>query len=153
MADEPGSNPAGEALRAEVGDIMSNKANPLHAGYWAKDAKVMEQIDQKYASVYGGGKGSLLDSVSAGGEADAPAREAHADATAQAEADANLRQELGADYEPVLTAGRPVAAHLFPGLEGRAAFDFVAERLAEYGPKAEVLVARLFADLAKLKGR
>jgi hypothetical protein len=38
MDETPSNNPAGDALRNEMSDIMSNVANPLNAGYRRNDA-------------------------------------------------------------------------------------------------------------------
>ena len=67
MENEPSSNPAGEAVRAELQDIMTNKANPLHEGYWRNDPQVIKRIDEKYKAVFGTGTVELSDGLTVGG--------------------------------------------------------------------------------------
>jgi hypothetical protein len=56
----PGSVPNVEAerekIRAELGDIMSNKDNPRHLGYLRGDKGVSDYIDSLYAKIYGTGQ-------------------------------------------------------------------------------------------------
>lgn len=151
MPDEPGSTPAAEAVRAEMNDIMTNKANPLHAGYWAKGAKVLEQIDQKYAGVYGSGKVTLGEGLSVGGEAP---QEGETPEAAEARARNEvilqpLRQEWGEQFEANFAGARAEARELFA--DHADLFDELGARIREAGPKAEALAVRFLADLGKLR--
>ncbi len=105
--EQAGSSPAGDAVRAELADIMTNTANPLHAGYWKNDSTVMRQIDQKYKAVYGGNTVDLSDGLTAGGldEGQRPGSTEDAgtaspeDAEADARALAQLRSEKGDQFD------------------------------------------------------
>lgn len=51
--NRPGGGMGAEEVRAELGKIMSDKTHPMHAGYWAKDPKVLAHIDDLYRKAYG----------------------------------------------------------------------------------------------------
>ncbi len=93
MENEPSSNPAGEAVRVELQDIMTNKANPLHEGYWRKDPHVMNQIDQKYKAAYGGGTVDLSDGLTVAGldRGQRPGSTEDAEAVSPEDAEADTR--------------------------------------------------------------
>lgn len=46
----------GEALKAEIADIMGNPQNPKYKLYWAGDQATQREIDDKYKKVYGTGQ-------------------------------------------------------------------------------------------------
>ena len=51
--DRPGGEMTADAVRAEVADIMSNKDNKMHAGYWRQDRDVLRHIEELYRKAYG----------------------------------------------------------------------------------------------------
>jgi hypothetical protein len=54
-ANRPAAGGSADSVRAEVADIMNNKANPRNAGYWTKEPAVMDYIQQLYEKAYGKG--------------------------------------------------------------------------------------------------
>ncbi len=149
MENEPGSSPAGDAVRAELADIMSNKENPKHAGYLMQDKKVMEYIDSRYRGAYGAGTVDLSDGLTAGGEAQTTDTASASDASAT-EVQADLRQEFGTNYDAVMASAQSAVTHLFPGSAGQAALAAVSEQVVAKGPKAEALAVRFLADLDRI---
>jgi len=52
---EGGTGMSGDAVRAEVADIMHNKNNPKNAGYWRQDKAVLDYVEELYKKAYGAG--------------------------------------------------------------------------------------------------
>ena len=57
--NQPSGGMTGEAVRAEMGKIMSDKTHPMHAGWHRKDPETMKQVDEMYKKAYGDGKVDL----------------------------------------------------------------------------------------------
>ena len=172
MENEPGSSPAGDAVRAELSDIMTNTANPLHAGYWKNDSTVMRKIDQKYKAAFGGNTVDLSDGLTAGESMPTrlpePPREAPVSAETsaaapdiqfQAQVDAGLRDRWGLAHDTKRAAIQTTAEHLFRGvpggLDGEVFAALEANVLDGLQPAATVQAHLLFAqfldDLARLR--
>ncbi len=146
METEGSSSPAGDAVRAELQDIMSNTENPKHAAYLMQDKKVMEYVDSRYKAAYGAGTVDLSDGLMAGGEERTKDTEFSSDASAT-EVQAALRQEFGTNYDAVMASAQSAVTHLFHGSAGQAALEAVSEQVVAKGPKAEALAVRFLADL------
>ncbi len=170
MENEGSSSPAGDAVRAELSDIMTNTANPLHAGYWKNDSTVMRKIDQKYKAAFGGGTVDLSDGVDvrASDPASTPPTEARASAEPlaaspdidfQGQVDTALRAQWGVAHDAKKATLQVTAEHLFSGdlggVDGEVFAALEANVLDGLQPGATVQAHLLFAqfldDLARLR--
>lgn len=68
MPDEPGSPPAGEALREEIGRAMSDPSHPGHAAWKTGGEAWTAYTRPMYEKVYGTAKVALGEGLSVGGE-------------------------------------------------------------------------------------
>ncbi len=168
--EQAGSNPAGDAVRAELQDIMTNTANPLHAGYWKNDSKVLDLVGQKYKAAYGGGTvdlGTGLD-VRASDPASTLPPEVRApaeplatspDVDFQGRVDTALRDRWGVAHDAKKATLQVTAEHLFSGdlggVDGEVFAALEANVLDGLQPGATVQAHLLFAqfldDLARLR--
>ena len=170
METEGSSSPAGDAVRAELSDIMTNTANPLHAGYWKNDSTVMRQIDQKYKAAFGGGTVDLSDGVDvrASDPASTPPTEARApaeplatssDVGFQGQVDTALRDRWGVAHDAKRAELLVTMEQLFGGdvggLDGTIFATLEERLLSGLSPAAEVQAHVVFAqfldDLARLR--
>ncbi len=172
METEGSSSPAGDAVRAELSDIMTNTANPLHAGYWKNDSKVLDLVGQKYKAAYGGGTVDLGDGleVRASDPASTPPPEARApaeppaaspDVDFQGRVDTALRDRWGVAHDAKRAELLVTMEHLFGGdvggLDGTIFATLEERLLSGLSPAAEVQAHVVFAqfldDLAQLRQR
>ncbi len=172
METEGSSSPAGDAVRAELADIMTNTANPLHAGYWKNDSTVMRKIDQKYRTAFGGNTVDLSDGLTAGESMPTrlpePPREAPVSAETsaaspdidfQGRVDTALRDRWGVAHDAKKATLQVTAEHLFSGdlggVDGAIFEALEANVLDGLQPGATVQAHLLFAqfldDLARLR--
>ena len=98
--EQAGSNPAGDDVRNEVADIMSNKQNPRHEGYHRQDKKVLDYVDGLYKKAYGTATVDLSDGLTAGGldEGQRPGSTEDAASPKDAEADDFAIRELRGEW-------------------------------------------------------
>jgi hypothetical protein len=59
----------GEALRTEIGKIMSDPTHPKYKLYWQRDPGVLKEIEEMYRKTYGDAKVELSGGLTAGGPA------------------------------------------------------------------------------------
>jgi len=154
----PGSTPdAGEALRAEMHDIMTNPANALHAGYTRGDAAVLKEIDTKYKSVYGSGTVDLLgrSSVSVGSATPTQDNSTPADAAIQAHNNAvltNLETKHGSTDAVIRLRSDATATirHFSPDEHSAGQVRAFADQIGRLGPEAEARTIEYLADIQKI---
>ncbi len=150
MGDETpvGESAAAEALRAEVKDIATNTVNPRHVGYKKNDPGVARYLEGRYREVYGSGtvemgdglvaKGSKPNSVPADRPKEGEAPQA-ADAEIESATEEQLRAEWGDRFDENMVLARQTARELFPGPEGGALLERLAEGyFAAGGNEAEI---------------
>ena len=170
--EQAGSNPAGDDVRNEVADIMSNKQNPRHEGYHRQDKKVLDYVDGLYKKAYGTATVDLSDGLTAGESMPTrlpePPREAPVSAETsaaspdidfQGRVDTALRDRWGVAHDAKKATLQVTAEHLFSGdlggVDGAIFEALEANVLDGLQPGATVQAHLLFAqfldDLARLR--
>ncbi len=155
MENEAG-NPAGDALRGELADIISNPNNPLHAGYVRGDPHVKAHLDRRYADVYGRGIVELSDGIEIRGSR--PAREFGPGALAE-DTDSAFHTRVHAECHTRgidLSSAQAEGDRLFAGPDGEVVLAVLEDQvLVGLAPEAETQahaeMGAYLADLHRLR--
>jgi hypothetical protein len=139
---------AGDQVKSELADIMSNPQNQMHEGFKRNDPVVNAHIDKLYRKCYGTAPAIEDPGVTIS----IPLSQEALEAKEASEAQSRLRRELGESYEATMTDMRVGANHLFGGPDGQQLLTVFTEKLSGLGSKGEALGYRYLAELSKLIG-
>lgn len=143
MADPVTESSQAIALRTEMQDIMTNKANPMYEGYRKQDPAVMKSIDDKYKAAYGNGVVKIGTGVVGTGNSETGKEQSQEQVNAQsAETLKVLKTEWGDSYEGNMTVARAFVSEL--SSEDKILFQRAADAIGD-----DVAASKLLLKLAQ----